>query len=193
MWPCVWCISNPLCIWRLYPLQVLKLWESACNIIEQREAALAQLESFEKKASDPSRFFSKGTVLYSTSNCRWRIWFYRSHGVCCSAAKWSQGQGPTSQCKICFTPSTQADSQFTQLLDRLDKRISISLQKLLKEYGDVVTYKVELGSPTSSWTHIAHTTRPPFMERLHLKSTTNSQSILLCPPFRVDLIQKKCG
>ena len=49
-----------------YPLldivQVLELWDSVCDAIEGRESALAQLETFEKKASDPSRFFAKGQL-----------------------------------------------------------------------------------------------------------------------------------
>lgn len=43
--------------------QILNLWESVCNAIEKREVALMDLESFEKKASDPSRFFAKGKTI----------------------------------------------------------------------------------------------------------------------------------
>ena len=36
------------------------MWDTICDAIERRESALAQLEAFEKKASDPSRFFAHG-------------------------------------------------------------------------------------------------------------------------------------
>ena len=37
------------------------MWEEVCDVIEEREAALSELESFERMASDPSRFFARGT------------------------------------------------------------------------------------------------------------------------------------
>ena len=41
-------------------IQVLELWTSACNAIEKREFFLSKLETFEREASDPSRFFARG-------------------------------------------------------------------------------------------------------------------------------------
>ena len=40
--------------------QVLELWTSACNAIEKRESFLSELETFEREASDPGRFFARG-------------------------------------------------------------------------------------------------------------------------------------
>lgn len=87
--------------------KVLNLWESICDIIERRESALAQLESFEKQASDPSRFFTKGHVGSATMR---------------------------------LTEAKERD-RLHNVLDRLDKKVSILLQKLYKECGDRVTYK----------------------------------------------------
>ncbi len=39
---------------------MLGLWEEAAGLIEEREKLLSDLQSFEKEASDPTRFFSKG-------------------------------------------------------------------------------------------------------------------------------------
>jgi len=41
-------------------MQVLSLWEKVATLIENREALMSELEKFERKSSDPSRFFTKG-------------------------------------------------------------------------------------------------------------------------------------
>lgn len=49
-------------------------------MIEMRETSLAQLETFERMASDPSRFFIKGWILNPTNNnlectvVKFKIW-----------------------------------------------------------------------------------------------------------------------
>ena len=48
------------------PMQAISLWESACDVIEQREAKLEQLQNFEKSASDPSHLFAKGIIYMYT-------------------------------------------------------------------------------------------------------------------------------
>jgi hypothetical protein len=40
--------------------KVLELYENCCEIIEERENVLKQLEIFEEHGSDPSRYFNKG-------------------------------------------------------------------------------------------------------------------------------------
>ncbi|CAH2277403.1 Hypothetical predicted protein [Pelobates cultripes] len=40
--------------------QAMEMWEKAVNIIQKREEILAELEQFEREASDPNRFFQKG-------------------------------------------------------------------------------------------------------------------------------------
>ena len=45
-----------------FSLQALGLWEYACDEIEKREAVLCRLETLERQASDPSRFFVKGEL-----------------------------------------------------------------------------------------------------------------------------------
>ena len=49
-------------------IQALNLWENVCNMIEEREGQLEELQIFENTASDPSRFFTKGvhTCTYHT-------------------------------------------------------------------------------------------------------------------------------
>jgi hypothetical protein len=41
--------------------KAISLWEGACNLIEEREGKLEQLQAFEESASDPSRLFMKGS------------------------------------------------------------------------------------------------------------------------------------
>ncbi|XP_069811530.1 coiled-coil domain-containing protein 87 [Dendropsophus ebraccatus] len=40
--------------------EAIKMWEKAITLIERREKLLAELEMFEKEASDPNRFFHRG-------------------------------------------------------------------------------------------------------------------------------------
>ncbi|XP_063302220.1 coiled-coil domain-containing protein 87 [Pelobates fuscus] len=40
--------------------QAIEMWEKAVNIIQKREEILAELEQFEREASDPNRFFQRG-------------------------------------------------------------------------------------------------------------------------------------
>ncbi|XP_062501394.1 coiled-coil domain-containing protein 87-like [Corticium candelabrum] len=42
--------------------QALDLWESAAQAVVKRESIISELELFERQASDPGRFFEKGTV-----------------------------------------------------------------------------------------------------------------------------------
>ena len=42
-------------------MQALEEWEESCDLILQREQQLAKLEKFERLASDPNRFFEKGS------------------------------------------------------------------------------------------------------------------------------------
>ncbi|XP_064390453.1 uncharacterized protein LOC135338299 isoform X2 [Halichondria panicea] len=42
-------------------ITVLGLWDKVACVIENREKLLSDLENFEREASDPTRFFSKGT------------------------------------------------------------------------------------------------------------------------------------
>lgn len=39
-------------------------WEQAARLIQQRELLLSKLEDFEREASDPSRFFQQGIIIY---------------------------------------------------------------------------------------------------------------------------------
>ncbi len=41
-------------------LQAIEAWETATELILQREAILTRLETFERLASDPDRFFQRG-------------------------------------------------------------------------------------------------------------------------------------
>jgi hypothetical protein len=47
---------------------VLDLWEAAAEAVLKREAIISELEAFERQASDPTRFFDRGSVGKST--CR---------------------------------------------------------------------------------------------------------------------------
>ena len=42
-------------------VQAITEWERATRLILKRESLMAQLESFERSASDPNRFFEKGS------------------------------------------------------------------------------------------------------------------------------------
>ena len=49
-------------------LQVLEAWEKCCEIVESREYALKMLETFEQFASNPTRHFSKCTLIVVLDN-----------------------------------------------------------------------------------------------------------------------------
>ena len=46
--------------WRLL-FQAIERWEKVTELVLKREDLLAKLEKFERAASDPNRFFEKGT------------------------------------------------------------------------------------------------------------------------------------
>ncbi len=54
----------------LFPcyIQVLGLWDEVACVIENREKLLSDLEKFEREASDPTRFFSKGELVLKCSD-----------------------------------------------------------------------------------------------------------------------------
>ncbi|KAL0196119.1 hypothetical protein M9458_009691, partial [Cirrhinus mrigala] len=41
--------------------EVIAAWEQAARLIQKRELLLSRLEDFEREASDPNRFFQRGT------------------------------------------------------------------------------------------------------------------------------------
>lgn len=45
-------------------LQAIDCWEWVTNLILRRETVLEKLEKFERKASDPNRFFERGELNY---------------------------------------------------------------------------------------------------------------------------------
>lgn len=44
--------------------QAIDRWEKVTELILKREDLLAKLEKFERAASDPNRFFEKGSYLH---------------------------------------------------------------------------------------------------------------------------------
>ena len=59
---CIWHYQLSTFIPATY-IQVLDLWEKVTRFIEDREKLLSDLENFEREASDPTRFFSKGETI----------------------------------------------------------------------------------------------------------------------------------
>ena len=43
-------------------LQVVETWDSVTSLIVERENLMSKLETFERYASDPNRFFEKGIM-----------------------------------------------------------------------------------------------------------------------------------
>ena len=54
-------ISSSVCWLGSDFLQVISAWESATELIVRREELMVMLENFERVASDPNRFFEKGS------------------------------------------------------------------------------------------------------------------------------------
>ena len=46
-----------------FELQEVENWELMSKLIYERESVLAELESFERYASDPSRLFNQGSFI----------------------------------------------------------------------------------------------------------------------------------
>ena len=65
--------------------QAISVWEKATFLILQREAVVAKLESFERMASDPNRFFEKGyrgSSVARLEEAKLRAQFYRVSVSC---------------------------------------------------------------------------------------------------------------
>ncbi|XP_067664459.1 coiled-coil domain-containing protein 87-like [Haliotis asinina] len=61
--------------------EVMEKWETAADLILKREALLEKLENFERRASDPNRFFEKGhkgSSVLRLEEARQRSFYYKS-------------------------------------------------------------------------------------------------------------------
>ncbi|XP_046358594.2 coiled-coil domain-containing protein 87-like [Haliotis rufescens] len=61
--------------------EVMEKWESAADLILKREALMEKLENFERRASDPNRFFEKGhkgSSVLRLEEARQRSFYYKS-------------------------------------------------------------------------------------------------------------------
>ena len=53
-------VQGNVLIFTFIYLQAIEAWEYGSCLVLKREAYVAQLENFERQASDPNRFFEKG-------------------------------------------------------------------------------------------------------------------------------------
>ena len=111
------------------------MWEDACQGIDAREECLKNVEIFEENASNPNRFFAKGTYIMSLLLCSLSAITTPTLFPVLRQA----GAGGSAAARL------QEAKQRARLLKELDeasKRVSHSITELQRKYGDVLLYKV---------------------------------------------------
>lgn len=70
--------------------EVISAWEAAASLISQREQLMNELETFERVASDPNRFFElgyQGSAVARTKESTLRGQFHQVHFFACFFAR----------------------------------------------------------------------------------------------------------
>lgn len=126
--------------------QAIAAWEQAARLIQKRELLLSRLEDFERKASDPNRFFQRGTLGVQT----FEIWILMNHIMTLIQidCKYTGYHGSS----IARLEEASQREKLNSQISVVDQELSKTMGHITTRFSDNISYKVSaLNLVTHHW------------------------------------------